>query len=598
MIDGQSEQLNRIKKAMIISSDKNELADCKSDLMKKIAMDEKEADAVATSIRDMFMPKLLKVMGIDEDEMPKDFIGKMTEDDENFEEEYTDEDRDDVEIEDEDEEDDFDFSMDDEDHEEDAQIDEDEVGEDEIATIHITVPADKIREVEKALENVLGDTDAQFKDHAMGEDKESPKGEKNMNKEIEARKALRKTILAAVAEDDVEHVVKAESFDHDASEQYKEEGFYETMSGGLKDPDFDAVTYADIEIPNFTKLVDGLRPDLGLSESLKTFKFDGTPSDAEDFELNFNPFDIPSQGNKDLYDGEGPVIPTERKLPMKRTVNSSSLGEFDADAAEEALAFALRKAGVEEEDLGKLTYAEALDLFKAIKTASEDREHYTKDGVMNESNGFVQNTNIKNPDAASNKKEKMATTEDQLHDDKKEEAGQRLSSTHDEYAAMLRKLMKGASYAEKDEEEDDDKDHNKAEDTLKVDDLTIEAEDKMAKEAELYKARLKTAFAMSNKLATAGILPINEVDGFAEGMLSDGLTVTAMIRQTKLMLNSAAANAEKYAAASSSVRTASTGIAFNPSVRGASADLSGAQDIQNALRNLGWSTPKVTGVEE
>ena len=597
MIDGQSEQLNRIKKAMIISSDKNELADCKSDLMKKIAMDEKEADAVATSIRDMFMPKLLKVMGIDEDEMPEDFIGKMTENDENFEEEYTDEDRDDVEIEDEDEEDDFDFSMDDEDHEEDAQIDEDEVGEDEIATIHITVPADKIREVEKALENVLGDTDAQFKDHAMGEDKESPKGEKNMNKEIEARKALRKTILAAVAEDDVEHVVKADSFDHDKSEQYKEEGFYETMSGGLKDPEIDAVTYADIEIPNFTNLVDGLRPDLGLSESLKTFKFDGTPNDADDFELNFNPFDIPSQGNKDLYDGEGPVIPTERKLPMKRTVNSSSLGEFDADAAEEALAFALRKAGVEEADLGKLTYAEALDLFKAIKTASEDREHYTKDGVMNESNGFVQNTNIKNPDAASNKKEKMATTEDQLHD-KKEEAGQRLSSTHDEYAAMLRKLMKGASYAEKDEEEDDDKNHNKAEDTLKVDDLTIEAEDKMAKEAELYKARLKTAFAMSNKLATAGILPINEVDGFAEGMLSDGLTVTAMIRQTKLMLNSAAANAEKYAAASSSVRTASTGIAFNPSVRGASADLSGAQDIQNALRNLGWSTPKVTGVEE
>lgn len=124
--------------------------------------------------------------------------------------------------------------------------------------------------------------------------------------------------------------------------------------------------------------------------------------------------------------------------------------------------------------------------------------------------------------------------------------------------------MKGASYAEKDEEEDDDKDHNKAEDTLKVDDLTIEAEDKMAKEAELYKARLKTAFAMSNKLATAGILPINEVDGFAEGMLSDGLTVTAMIRQTKLMLNSAAANAEKYAAASSSVRTALLGL---PSTR-------------------------------
>jgi len=123
----------------------------------------------------------------------------------------------------------------------------------------------------------------------------------------------------------------------------------------------------------------------------------------------------------------------------------------------------------------------------------------------------------------------------------------------------------------------------------------------MAKEAELYKARLKTAYAMSTKLATAGILPANEVDSYAEGMLSDGLTVPAMVRQTKLMLNTASANSEKLAASQNSTRTASTGISFNPSVRmqTAGADLSGASEIQNALRNLGWTSAKVdTGMEE
>ena len=120
----------------------------------------------------------------------------------------------------------------------------------------------------------------------------------------------------------------------------------------------------------------------------------------------------------------------------------------------------------------------------------------------------------------------------------------------------------------------------------------------MEKEAELFKARLKTAYAMSTKLATAGLLPAEELDAYAEGMISDGLTVTAMIRQTKLMLNSAASNAERLASNSNATRTASTGISFNPSVRGASVDLSGVSEIQNALKNIGWTAPQVTGMED
>jgi len=602
MIDGQSEQL-KIKKAMkiheIVSSDKESFAECKTDLMKRISMDESEAEDVASSIRDMFLPKLMKSEGLEEDDMPEDFIGKMTDDDDNFEE---DEEMDEHVEEDEDE--DFDFSEDDEEHEDEFNADEDEVDADEIATLHITVPADKIREVEKALETVLGDSDAMSEAKAIGHE-ENKQGDKNMNKEIEARKALRKTILAAMADDEeVEHVSRKEGFDHAASEQYDEEGFYDTVKGSITDPEFDTLDYAKNKIPNFTDLVDGLKPDLGLHESLETFKFDGAPHDVADYELNFNPFEIPSQGDENLY--HNLEIPSEGKLPLKRTVNSSTLGEFDADAAEEALAFALKTAGVEDEDLGKLTYAEALTLFKAIKTAeAKEREHYTEDGVMDEKNGFVQN----HPKAM----DKKAVTEDELRehagtkeidpekDHERKGPKELYSSTDDQYASMLRKLMKGAS--------EHDKKHEDKEAGVMIEDPEADvvvskkehAKDhkkEMEKEAELFKARLKTAYAMSTKLATAGLLPTEELDAYAEGMISDGLTVTAMIRQTKLMLNSAAANVERLASSNKATRTASTGISFNPSVRGASADLSGVSEIQNALKNIGWTAPQVTGMED
>ena len=598
MIDGQSEQ-SKIRKAMkiheIVSSDKESFAECKSDLMKKVAMDESEAEDVASSIRELFLPKLMKAEGLNDEDMPEDFIGKMTDDDDDFETETLK-----IEDHDEDDEGEFDFSDEDEDHETDADADEDEVDANEIATIHITVPADKIREVEKALETVLGDTDAMSEDQAI-DHKEEKIGDEIMNKEIEARKALRKTILAAMADDDeVEHVSKKEGFEHAASEQYDEEGYYNTVKGNLNDPDFDTLDYAENKVPNFTTLVDGLMPDLGLHESVKSVKFDGTPEDASEFELKFDPFKVPSQGDDALYHELD--IPSEGKLPMKRTVNSSTLGEFDANAAEEVLAFALKTAGVEDEDLGKLTYAEALDLFKAIKTAEVEREHYSKDGVMDEKSGFIQNS-PKNPDEKKAQNDKTlrdhSTTEeiDPEKDHERKGPKELYSSTDDQYASMLRKLMKGAS--EQDKEAGVMIEDPNADVVVSGKDKADDHKKEMEKEAELYKARLKTAYAMSTKLATAGLLPTEELDTYADGMINDGLTVTAMIRQTKLMLNSAAANSEKLASSNAATRTATAGISFNPSVRGAaSADLSGASEIQNALKNIGWTATQVTGMED
>jgi hypothetical protein len=277
---------------------------------------------------------------------------------------------------------------------------------------------------------------------------------------------------------------------------------------------------------------------------------------------------------------------------------------------ENLLADALRLAGVEDEDLTKLTYAEAKELYRAIKTAeAKERTTYSPDGVMS----FPQNTHITDPDkrkaVTEDSVRKNTGTEEMDPEKSHERSGKELYSSkedaRDAYAQMLKKLMNPRLAEQEEDMEEDrkDREERESETSINADEVRIEGKSskEMEKEAEMFKARLKMAYACTNKLATAGLLPVDEMDAYAEGLLSDGLTVQSMVRQTKLMLNSAAANAERLAASSAtSVRTASTGISFNPAVRGASvnADLSGAQDIQNALKNIGWTTPKVSGMEE
>jgi hypothetical protein len=614
MINGQSEQQNpirKIKKAMkiheIVSTDKQSLAECKNDLLqKRIAMDESEAHDIAESIREMFLPKLMKSEGIEDEEMPDGFVGEMTEDDDDFadeedlemgEDEEMDEDEDlDLDLEDDDFEDDdeeheeseedleedFDEDMD---HEDDALDDEGEVDDDEIATIHIQVPANKIREIEEALESVLGE---QSKDQAMSLNDKLEIGENNMNKkEIEARKALRKTILAAMADDEeVTHVLHKDGFEHAKDEQYREEGKYNTVKGNITDPETKTLNYANDKFPSFLKL----KANLGLNET-KYVDFDGTDPDAHEFKLAFSELDdleIPSQGNESLY--HELEIPSETELHQKRTVQSSTLGSFDADAAEEVLAFALKSAGVEEEDLGKLTYAEALELYKSIKVAktAEDCAEDEDDDMHSDGKTHKKKA-AEESDIRKHSPKEIDPEEDHMRDNTYSYS----KESKDEYAAAIKKLMKG-----------DDCDVE-ADTTITTDKpVTMGGkhdEAEMEKSAELYKARLKTAFAVASRLHTAGILPANEVEKHAEGLLNDGLTVNAMLRQTNIMLQSMSATAEKFAsmASTKTTRTAGNGIAFNPQVRAASADFSGVSEIHSALRNLSWTQPKTdTGMED
>jgi hypothetical protein len=112
---------------------------------------------------------------------------------------------------------------------------------------------------------------------------------------------------------------------------------------------------------------------------------------------------------------------------------------------------------------------------------------------------------------------------------------------------------------------------------------------------DLEKARIKTAYSCSNKLALAGIIEANEVDAYSEQMLNDNLKADAMVRQTKLLLKSAQASSERVAAAAAErmTRTASSnGISTSPAFSGSSITNNAALDIQAALKGT-WSMPQI-----
>lgn len=111
---------------------------------------------------------------------------------------------------------------------------------------------------------------------------------------------------------------------------------------------------------------------------------------------------------------------------------------------------------------------------------------------------------------------------------------------------------------------------------------------KLMASSDIEKARIKTAFSCSSKLALAGIIDAAEVDAYADQMLNDNLKADAMIRQTKLLLKSAQASSERVAAAAAermNTRTASTlGISTSPAFNGSSSVNHAALDIQSALK--------------
>lgn len=569
----QSDQVRLTKLAAIQATDAEDFARCVSDMKKYAHLSDEDAHEVAKATRSKWMPSVLLEMGLDEGDVP---VERGVEDN-GFAEEYKKEepeDEKDFEVLDKEpeivEEVGNDFPAEDDVEKEDNG----EVEDEGIAMVQISVPADKLKEVKDALNAILTDESAdvesedEMSNDEMSNDDEMPKGINEeteihsegrkgeaMNKEeLAMRKAERRAIIAGVEEVEPKDIGLGHDtsgggkpFKYDGDAQYQGEVKLTTkkFEGGgnsdLKDP---YAPYAEQKVPT-------MNPDhLQLKDEVKAMEFSEKPANAADYEIDFDLIEtgstpIPSDGSgRAEHEHEAPVM-SEHELnlnPIKVRI-ASELGDLDVEKAEQILADLLVQAGVDTEDIGKMTYAEGVELYHAIKTAAKDGEV-----SFNETHG-TQGVD-EHPEYKENKK-----------------ANEKITIETEAKNAGSESVNEGERNAN-----------------------------------DLYRARLKTAYACSYKLLMAGCLSDeDEAEEYVESLLNDNLSATAMIRQSTLWLKSAQAiKSEKTAAANSGVKkTASNvGLSISPSIKVANTvDTSGPTDLADALRGMFTVTKIETGDE-
>jgi hypothetical protein len=130
------------------------------------------------------------------------------------------------------------------------------------------------------------------------------------------------------------------------------------------------------------------------------------------------------------------------------------------------------------------------------------------------------------------------------------------------------------------------------------------AKKKFTREAELYKARIKTAYSVASQLAVAGLIPSEDVDGQVQWFVSDGMSPEGMRHYGHVMLRGAQAYSEKVASTVSgkhNVRVASNiGISTTPGLTfSRKKDNNAPFDLQRALEGPGfWTMPEIDEDEE
>jgi hypothetical protein len=554
-------QEQRLKAALrlaeIKATDQEDMEHCVSDMQKSASLEEDQARIVAAAVRAKHLPNILREAGLymlDEEPLKVVDLGTETA---GFAEDTTDETHDEagaefVETED------FDSLNSTEDSDDDMG---EAIDETNIATFQIEVPADMVevaqQAVQKALDEALGgdtsaddadeeDADAAFDGLADDDADADLDGDKDtevsdsveeveettpqhtaskvntMTKEAkEQRRAERKALLQRVVvaeeaakpkyrglgKDTTEGTYggkKAKPFQYDGEAQYHCEKDYPTMSlkgGEGNSQRGENPTYANQPIPTMNP------ENLQLKGAVEAVKLDGTPDGTLEYVIDFDKLnDVPSA---DADCGPAFEIPTQMEnLPRKTTVASASDTEERLAEVEDVVYNYLVKAGVDGEEVGKMTVAQGVHLLMKVAAA-------------------------------------------------------------------------------------------KAEET-KANDLNVEINADDAKEerkAAVRESRIKTAFACAYNLASQGLLPAGEIEGYAETMLNDGLTADSMIRQTSLLMRSAKNNAERVVAAAAekfgNVRTAySQVVSSSPALSGGQPANSATLDIQEALRGV-FTMPRV-----
>jgi len=525
-------QNNALKRAMRIAEirveDAEDMQACVSDLVRtsSLGLNVDTARIVASAYREAMMPAALEAEGINPDEfIEQPFGSQMTA--ANFAD-----DTDAEEMKDEHDDEDSDDSEDHADHEDDLGMEDGGEENDNVATLEVEVPADKVDEfqeaLEKAMTEVFGDAGEVAEDKEdmssdikkYEEDVEDVMSSVTANRKVQTMsknaRAQREAILASLN--------TRVASDMEFKGSYENEGEYAKMTmtnsegNSLRDqnPEFNKVNVPTLNGEN-----------LGFDKEFVATKLEGQIDDVNAYKVNFDPMSYATAEGNSLPEFEDFEVPTQTDMTSrKNTVTASDLTA--EEAAEEELYNSLVQAGVSNDTISNLTFAEGLELYKQI-TASK----------VNELARYAGEVNIN-----------VAEEEEQ------------------------------ASYGMMTDEENEDE----------YDEASMDMEAKwatFAKESEVFRARLKTAYGVSTKLCLAGLLDQDEVESNVDLWMNDGLTVKAMLASGAQMLRMSQTAEQRVASAHAekSVRTASAnGVATIPGYSGATSNVS--TDLQQALKSI------------
>ena len=538
-LNNDNNQREVLKRAMRLAEmrveDAEDMQICVDDLVRTAGLDEDSAKIVASAYRASVLPEVLREAGLDPSsfEMMDTMEMKSTKpfaDENNAEPAMAKEDNDMMP------------SMNFEEMSDDDSGMEDDSEAKDNATIEIELPADKADEFQQALEEAMTKV---FGDSAVAEeqDEEEPSstdednknesmGMENMqsmaNRKVKDMSRSARAEREAILASLAGNTRTASNFEYAADAQYSNEGNYDKMTMSNSEGN----SLRDQNTTFNKQEVPTNNPELlGLKNEIKGKKLDGSPEDSSMYEATFDLFSgVPTQGmDADFGNFE---VPTQTDMTSRSNIILASVN--DQDAAEEFLFNELTANGVDENTISNMTFAEGLALYRKINASKVETLA------------------------------RVAALELDLS------ARDQLEITAEE------------------EEDDDD---------IKADWKGMNAEKKMkeeayAKEAEVFRSRLKTAYGVSTKLCLAGLISPEEVEANVDLWLNDGLTVKAMLASGAQMLRMSQTAEQRVvsAHAESNVRTA--GVANIPGFSGTTSNVS--SDLQQALKSI-FSKPEFEG---
>ena len=540
-LNNDNNQREVLKRAMRLAEmrveDAEDMQICVDDLVRTAGLDEDSAKIVASAYRASVLPEVLREAGLDPRSFEKMDTMEMKStkpfaDENNAEPAMAKEDNDMMPSMN------FEKMSDD-----DSGMKDDSEAKDN-ATIEIELPADKADEFQQALEEAMTKV---FGDSAVAEeqDEEEPSstdednnnesmGMENMqsmaNRKVKDMSRSARAEREAILASLAGNTRTASNFEYAADAQYSNEGNYDKMTMSNSEGN----SLRDQNTTFNKQEVPTNNPELlGLKNEIKGKKLDGSPEDSSMYEATFDLFSgVPTQGmDADFGNFE---VPTQTDMTSRSNIILASVN--DQDAAEEFLFNELTANGVDENTISNMTFAEGLALFRKINAS---------------------------------KVETLARV-----------------------AALQLDLSNRDQLEITAEEGDDYEDDDTAADWQKMNAEKKMKEEAYAKEAEVFRSRLKTAYGVSTKLCLAGLISPEEVEANVDLWLNDGLTVKAMLASGAQMLRMSQTAEQRVvsAHAESNVRTA--GVANIPGFSGTTSNVS--SDLQQALKSI-FSKPEFEG---